>query len=227
MSIRCNKTSLYRLPDLEDGFDGASGQFVEGTDDEFEDLLLRAMRIDVPDLGSRKQRPSARQAPIVRPRWVWGALAATVILGVGFTVNMLRNTAYLSTGDIAQDVVVHVHHESRAFDNTSAVSQEEIQGVLTAAGATMSPVGTVSYVKLCPFRGEMVAHFVVQEATGPVTVLLLPDEQVSEPVAVNEDGVVGTIISLETGGSIAVVGSREEQIEDIKNRVAAAVKWRL
>ena len=91
----------------------------------------------------------------------------------------------------------------------------------------MNPVGTVSYVKLCPFRGTMVAHFVVQGSAGPVTVLLLPNEEVSEPVIVDEEGFTGTIVSLETGGSIAVVGNQEEQIEDIKNRVAAAVKGRL
>ena len=222
-----HKTSRYRLPDREDGCDGVPGRFVEDTDDEFEDLLLRAMRVDAPDFDSRKQRPAVPQTSFGKSRWIWGALAATVILGVGFTVNMLRNSAFLSTGDIAQDVLVHFHHEPRAFDSSAAVSQEEIQGVLKAAGATMSRVGTVSYVKLCPFRGQMVAHFVVQGTAGPVTVLLLPDEQVAGPLSVNEDGVVGTIVNLESGGSIAVVGGREEQIEDIKNRVAAAVKWRL
>jgi hypothetical protein len=220
-------TSRYRLPDREDGYDGVPGQFVEDTDVEFENLMLRAMRVDAPDFDSRKQRPAVPRASFGKPRWIWGALAATVILGVGFVVNMLRNTAFLSTGDIAQDVVVHFHHEPRALDSSAAVSQEEIQGVLKAAGATMSQVGTVSYVKLCPFRGEMVAHFVVQGTAGPVTVLLLPDEHVAGPVSFNEDGVVGTIVNLESGGSIAVVGGREEQVEDIKNRVAAAVKWRL
>ena len=218
------KAQRYRIPDTEDGREGASDQTVGDTDERFEELLLRAMKIDAPDLPRRVQSPPRRK---ITSKWVLGALAATVILGVGLMVNMLRDTAFLSTGDIAKDVVVHVHHEPRAFENTTAVPRDELEGVLRAAGAAMGPVGTVSYVKICPFRGTMVAHFVVQGSDGPVTVLLLPNEEVSGAVPVNEDGVVGTIVSLETGGSIAVVGNPGEQIEYIKNQVAAAVKWRL
>ena len=217
------KGARYRLPDKGDGHDAAYEQ--AGRDDaRFEDLLRRAMRIAVPELRPAiKPLRSSRAAPI----WVWGALAATVILGVGLFVNMLRDSAFLSTGDIARDVVVHLHHEPGAFERTDAVPHHELEGVLRAAGASMNLVGTVSYVKLCPFRGKIVAHFVVQGSAGPVTVLLLPDEEVSEPVHIDEDGFVGTIVGLDTGGSIAVIGSPGEPIEDIKNRVAAAVKWRL
>jgi hypothetical protein len=218
------KARRYRLPDTEDGREGASDQTAGDTDQRFEELLLRAMKIDAPDFPRRVQSPPRRK---IASKWVWGTLAASVILGVGLMVNMLRDAAFLLTGDIAKDVVVHVHHEPGAFESTTAVPRHELEGVLRAAGATMGPVGTVSYVKLCPFRGTMVAHFVVQGPDGPVTVLLLPDEEVTEPVPVNEDGVVGTIFSLETGGSIAVVGNPGEQIEEIKNQVAAAVKWRL
>jgi len=224
MNRNTYKAQRYRFPDTEDGRDGASDHAGGETDERFEELLLRAMKIEAPDLREGAQHlPARRRAPT----WAWGALAATVVLGVGLAVNMLRDTAFLSTGDIARDVVVHVHHEPNAFTSTTAVPREELEGVLKAAGATMSQVGTVSYVKLCPFRGTMVAHFVVQGSAGPVTVLLLPNEEVSQPVTVDEDGFAGTIVSLATGGSIAVVGVEGEQIEDIQNRVATAVKWRL
>jgi hypothetical protein len=224
MNIDTYKAQRYRLPDTEDGREGASDPTAGDTDERFEALLLRAMKIDAPDLRKRVPSPPRRK---FTSKWVLGTLAASVILGVGLMVNMLRDTAFFSTGDIAKDVVVHIHHEPGAFESKTAVPRDEFEGVLKAAGATMTEVGTVSYVKLCPFRGTMVAHFVVQGSAGPVTVLLLPDEEVTEPVPVDEDGIVGTIVSLETGGSIAVVGNPGEQIEDIQNRVAAAVKWRL
>lgn len=216
----------YRCPDGKVGDGGVGAQPAAGVaDQEFEDLLLRAMRVDVPDFdrttsGVPVQRRSRKP--------LWFALAATVVLGIGLSINVLRDSAFLSTGDIAQDVVVHVRHEDEAaFARSTPVPRRQLNGVLQAAGATMGPVGDVSYVKLCPFRGTMVAHFVVQESAGPVTVLLLPDEEVSGPVMIEEEGIIGTIVGLETGGSIAVVGSSGEEIEDIKNRVAAAVKWRL
>jgi hypothetical protein len=73
-----------------------------------------------------------------------------------------------------------------------------------------------------------VAHFVVQGEQGPVTVLLLPNEKVNGPERVDEDGFVGTIVPLQIGGSIAVVGEPgETALEDIQREVAAAVQWRL
>ena len=73
----------------------------------------------------------------------------------------------------------------------AAVPQAELETVLREAGANLGPMRPmVRYAKLCPFRGEMVAHFVVQGASGPVTVLLLPDEEVERPLPVDEDGFI-------------------------------------
>ena len=123
----------------------------------------------------------------------------------------------------------HVHHEPAALVRTTVtVSDEALNGVMQAAGVAMTrPVGSITYVKLCPFRGEMVAHFALQGEAGPVTVLLLPNEEVSSPMPVDEDGFKGTIAPLSIGGSIAVIGEPGEQIEDIQSRVADAVRWRL
>lgn len=203
------------------GSPGSSG----GQPDTFEALLERALQVDVPD---PIRASHDRATPPRRTLWRWPALAAGLVLVVGVAINLLRQTGYLSTGDFAKDVVVHIHHESHALVRTNeAVSDETLEGVLRAAGVAMGPVGAVSYVKLCPFRGEMVAHMVVQGEQGPVTVLLLPEEALSGPVTVEEDGFVGTIVPLESGGSIAVVGTPGEPIERIQNRVAAAVRWRL
>jgi hypothetical protein len=99
---------------------------------------------------------------------------------------------------------------------------------MQSAGVVLTPpLGTVSYVKLCPFRGEMVAHFVVQGQSGPVTVLLLPDEEVRVPMPVDEDGLRGTIAPLAIGGSIVVVGEPSEDLQDIQDRIADAVRWRI
>ncbi len=73
----------------------------------------------------------------------------------------------------------------------------------------------------------MVAHFVVQARHGPVTVLLLPDERIDTRVALDEDGFIGTIVPLEDGGSIAVVGEADEDISEVRDQVANALRWRL
>jgi hypothetical protein len=199
------------------------------TEEAFESLLERALRIDVP------ATPTAA-APIRRRprRVVWGAMDAGILLALGVSLRILQNQGYISTGDLRRDIVAHIHHEPGAVSvpvvsERGAIATADVEAVLRAAGAGMAPLKPiVRYAKLCPFRGEMVAHFVVQGEQGPVTVLLLPNEKVNGPERVDEDGFVGTIVPLQIGGSIAVVGEPgETALEDIQREVAAAVQWRL
>ena len=191
-------------------------------DDAFESLLERALRIDVPAIGS----PVARQRP---RRWLSIAVAASVFIAVGVTIANFYDARYFSGGDLATDVVAHMHHEPGSLRRTRLlVGSGEFDQVLLRAGARLSVTpSAVTYVRLCPFRGHMVAHFVVQARHGPVTVLLLPDERVDTRVALDEDGFIGTIVPLEDGGSIAVVGEADEDISEVRDQVANALRWRL
>jgi len=193
-----------------------------GGDDAFESLLARALRIDVPAAGS----PVATRRP---RRWLSIAVAASVLIAVGVTVNNFYDARYFSSDDLATDVVAHMNHEPGSLRRTeSVVATGEFDQVLQQAGARLSVAPpAVSYVRLCPFRGHMVAHFVVQASHGPVTVLLLPDERVDTRVAVDEDGFIGTIVPMQDGGSIAVVGKADEDISEVRDQIANALRWRL
>jgi hypothetical protein len=196
-------------------------------DDAFEALLSRALRIDVPPADSPR-------VVVARPaRWRRLALAASVLLAVGLSVRWLQDYGYLPTGNLARDVVAHVHHEPAAVrvpvvSEADAVPVPDVDAVVLAGGARLEHLQSmVRYARVCPFRGETVAHLVVQGRAGPVTVLLLPHEEVDAPMLVDEDGIVGTIAPLEIGGSIAVVGQPGEALSEIQREVAAAVRWRL
>lgn len=199
----------------------------KSADAEFEALLSRALRIDVStDLPGQKGRPR-------RGQWRWLAVAAVVVLAVGALVRGLQYYGYVPTGDLAGDVVAHIHHEPDAIrvqvvSAGSALPAADVEAVVLAGGAHLEHLQPmVRYARLCPFRGETVAHLVVQGEAGPVTVLLLPHEKVDHPVPVDEDGFVGTIAPLESGGSIAVIGEPGESLTEIQKEVAAAVRWRL
>lgn len=202
----------------------AADRVERGDEAHFEALLERALRVDVPPPGAVRRPP--------RRMWTWTrmALAAAVVLAIGVTVNTLQDAAFFGGPDLAKDVMAHVRHEPRALVRTQEiVSGDAMQQVLQAAGASLSPLESpVTYVKLCPFRGQMVAHLAVQAENGPVTVMLLPDETVDAPMPIDEDGFVGTIVPLgDMGGSFAVVGEFAGDIETIKDQVADAVRWRL
>lgn len=181
----------------------------------FEALLGRAL-----DVGPAPVRP--RRAAPSRWRQLAG-LAAALVLATAVWV------AQWEPATLQSDVLAHVHHEPQALEPARPpVSSDELQAVLRPAGAELErPVGQVTYARLCPFHGRMVAHFVVQGERGPVTVLLLPDEHVAAPTPVREPGFVGTLVPLEIGGSIAIVGQPDERLDLIRDRVVAAVRWKI
>ena len=95
--------------------------------------------------------------------WRLAALAASVVLVVGVSIRLMQDYGYLSTGDLARDVVAHIHHEPGAVRVAvvpagSAVAKADVDSVLERAGAEMDRIRPmVRYARLCPFRGEMVA----------------------------------------------------------------------
>lgn len=87
-------------------------------------------------------------------------------------------------------------------------------------------LGLFSYAMSCFVRGEWVPHLVVQGEHGPVMLLLLPHESVSEPVPLSlpEEGLSGVIVPLGEV-SVAVMGEVDESMEHIRDRLDAAVEW--
>jgi hypothetical protein len=184
----------------------------------FEALLAEAFRVEVP------------RAPPVRSRWPAAfAVAATLVLAAGAWLGLRTEAPIYGVSPLAPDIIAHINHEPRALVVTArSVPQQQLESVLQRGRAGLeAPVGQVSYAKLCPFRGQMVAHFVVQGERGPVTVMLLPDEDVAEATPINEGGFMGTIVPVEGGGSVAIVGQPDEDLEEIRDRLVEAVRWRL
>jgi hypothetical protein len=185
---------------------------------QFEAMLSDAFRI-----GS----PAARST---RSRWpAVAAIAATLVLAAGAWLGLRTEPRSYDSSPLPTEVIAHIHHEPRALATSArTVPEDEFDGVLRRGGASLAaPVGQVTYAKLCPFRGRMVAHFVVQGERGPVTVLLLPDEHVTAALPIDEDGFKGTVVPLESGGSFAIVGQPDEDLEVIRARLAKAVRWSL
>ena len=97
--------------------------------------------------------------------------------------------------------------------------------VLERGGIRLRPeVGTVSYANSCRFRGRTVPHLVVQTDGGPVTVMVLRNEPLDAPVRFAEERFTGTIVPAGPG-SIAVIGTGDADLEQITERVLAAVDW--
>ena len=191
-------------------------------DAQFEALLNAAFRVPVPEKTPAK-RPGGRHWPALV------AVAATMVLAAGAWFGLRTVEPVHAVSPLGAEIIAHIHHEPGALAVTaSTVPDAELGSVLQRGGASLAaPLGRVSYAKLCPFRGRMVAHFVVQGEQGPVTVMLLPDEESSGPAMIEEDGFKGTIVPIDGGGSMAVVGQPDEDLEVIRDRLLQAVRWKL
>jgi hypothetical protein len=82
----------------------------------------------------------------------------------------------------------------------------------------------VMYARTCPFRGHLVPHLVVHTARGPVTVLVLPNEKVTQKTTFHEDGMTG-VITPAPHGSIAVLALGSESVDAAAEEVQQSVRW--
>jgi hypothetical protein len=183
----------------------------------FEALLEDALRVEPP-------MPRGRRGPALLPL----AAAAALVLAASAWLGLRIQDPNVA-GSLGEELVAHILHEPQALVVAAeSVPQARVDAVLQRAGATLKrPVGLVTYAILCPFRGRMVAHFVVQGERSPVTVMLLPDEHVATAMPVREGDFIGTVMPIQGGGSVAIVGQPDEDLAQIRDRVVEAVRWKL
>lgn len=222
----------------------ASCQSLQTELTQFDDVLRSALAIDVPanlghlpeDLNApetstadnvvslRAKRLASEELP-QKPRMntPMFAVAATLLLAVGaFFGNMLGK---IST-PLPQAVVAHVEHEPNLMgDEWSVVTVSQLGYVLDRGRVSLNgDIGTVRHAGLCSFRGNKVAHVVVQSTNGPVTVMLLPEEHTDGIMSFDEEGYRGVLIPVGEG-SIAIIGDSEESTNEVRENLTDKVAW--
>ena len=173
---------------------------------------------------NRFRQPAAAVAPVAAPSRAPRrrfALAASVALAVVVSGSLwlLRPQTAL-----ASEVMSHVREEMYGFDGREPVAPDTIAATLKAAGVQFESDRPVVYAMLCSFRGHDVAHFVVQTASGPLTVLLLPHEPVGSRREFHEEGLQGVLLP-SGDGSVAVL-SRDTAIPaDLAADIVSGARW--
>ncbi|NND58893.1 MAG: DUF3379 family protein [Gammaproteobacteria bacterium] len=186
-----------------------------------QDRQLRdALMVKMPDgLEARVMLAATSRA---RSRRRWYSIAAGAVVGIAISFALLTGGGR----SLHDSVVAHIYHEPELLlPSDDAMATPQLSAVLKRAGVAINgDTSNVSYAGLCFFRGHLVPHMVVQSDSGPVTVLLLPDEQIDEPIAIDEPGFAGTIVPVR-GGSVAVVGNEADTTREVSQRLVSAVEW--
>jgi len=194
--------------------------------------IRRALAIDVPDftlpdlggVSTDNVVTLLERRRITTPAWF--AIAATVLLAAFIGVR-LTGVGEISADDLAAEVLVHVTHEPLALRITDeGVPAAQLHEVVPANIAAMdNSAGLITFAATCPINGNEIPHLVIQGKTGPVTILLLPEEKLSDAIELNDEVSHGVILPV-GDGSVAIIGTKEEQLETIQQQVLKSVSWR-
>lgn len=177
---------------------------------------------ELPDIDTEKVVSLLARRSIPKPAWV--ALAATVLLAV--FVGLRTTDMGAPVGTLEEQILAHVDHAPMALRVTSTpVSDSRLAEVVPGNLAEMNhDVGLITYAQSCIINGKSIPHLVIQGVYGPVTILLMPDEKISQAKSLNGVNIQGVILPV-GNGSIAIIGNREEQLDRIKQNVLDSVTW--
>lgn len=199
--------------------------------DEMQDLeqtISRALTIDVPELRM-PDLPELDTAKIVPLRRrvatpAWFAVAATVVVATLLGVRMLGTD--IQYDSLADEIVAHLDHEPYSLEVTDVpVSDQRLAAVVPANVATMDhSAGLITYARTCVINGRKVPHLVIQGERGPVTVLLLPEERISDAQELMGDNINGVLLPVGSG-SIAIIGERDEPLQKIQEELVRSAAW--
>jgi hypothetical protein len=173
-------------------------------------------------VGSVTRISSARATRKAKPTtnwsgWAWAASAAVASVLVIWA---------LRPGDtLAHEIVTHVESESDSWSSNHPVPTTRVSDILAKAGIALDMSSEkVMYARNCLFRGHVVPHLVVTTSRGPVTVLVLPHENVTRRTTFHEDGMSG-VITPAPHGSIAILALGSESVDAVAQELQQSVRW--
>jgi hypothetical protein len=237
--MNCKDYKEAIAADPSQAFDGADHAVACESCATFRDEILAldkriagALEIAVPDLKLPElpllgqddanvvnlpfRKPGRLSAP------VWVGLAASLVIATVVGVRFLSNDVVYPS--LADEIIAHLDHELGALQITDkSVSERKISRVVERDVAEMD-IGLITYARSCVINGHTIPHLVIQGERGPITLLLLPDEMVDSAVALEGVGITGVILPV-GNGSIAIIGERDEPLDDLKHRLVNTVKW--
>jgi len=143
------------------------------------------------------------------------AVAASMLLGISvITAGLIVN----APDSLQQVALNHVKNEQQHLSDNNNVQLVKLNDILQEFNIRLdSSLGKINYAGSCMIRNSKGVHIVVQAKTGPVTILLMPDEQLKERQDLSDAKFSGSVVPIEKG-SFAIIGGKQESLFEIETR---------
>jgi len=182
--------------------------------EQFEAKLDRATSIPLPDglladiiaIGRTTPEPDRRKA------WLPMALAATVLLAVGAAgLTWKMNPSWDSVDEYLADHFSHDGMKVVAMADGSVAGN--VQEMLAGFGVQANPelADIIGVIKYCPTPDGKGVHMVLNTENGPVTLIYMPDTEVTDKQLLAFGDVAAILVDL-PNGSAAIIGSGNQDI---------------
>lgn len=193
------------------------GQHMDG----LELQIGRVLAVPVPD--GLADRVLLRVHRGQRGPWRLWALAAAFVLSFGIGLVQWQPRA---SEDYARFAIEHVMHEPESFEQHRSVDPSRFRLVLANFGGHLkAPIGTVSYMRLCPVPRGTGWHIVLETQAGPATLLLIPGQEIGGDVLEAKFGGL-TARALPGGqGYFAIVAETPAIVDAVERLMHERIDW--
>ena len=190
----------------------------------FEEKLQSALHIKPPD-DLLAEIQGISQQPVRRRNWVPLALAASLLITVG-AVGLVWNQSH-QWDSVEAYVADHYSHDGAALveQATEIVAGQDIAKIMAKldASADQQLSGRIRFIKFCPTPDGRGAHMVVSTEQGPMTIIFMPNTQVTDGEKVKFDQMHALLVNLEHG-SVAIIGKQSQTVESLAVVVRESIK---
>ncbi|WP_040727747.1 DUF3379 family protein [Thiomicrorhabdus sp. Kp2] len=159
--------------------------------------------------------------------WAGGIAASLIAFVVMFSLLQTTHVHKAISGEaMVEHILAHIAEDPSLMTAVKLPnSEEEMQQLFASVGAQLNkPVEGMSYAGICEVEGQKGLHIVIQESGEPITIIVMPGQQVAAMQAFEKSGYHGELMPVK-GGVVAIVANSMEQVALAQIRFFKSVKF--